>query len=321
MLIFLIIFFISFVLTLVSIPFVKGLSLKYNFYDDPKKDSLKVHKIPISFLGGGAMLFVFLFGSILAWIFKRAGFLDFETPKLVAIFIGSTLSWFYGFWDDTRWQQRVKISQKMKIFFQIPIVLALVLILYINQIQWQFISIPIIGILFSIFYFIFIMNAVNIQDGLDGLAGGIILISSLGFLILSILTGNTLVLIISLIIIGSIFAFLFFNWYPASIFMGNNGSYFLGFLMAVFVIMNTKPGSFVWLFCPLLILGMPLFNTGYVFLRRIIKHQPLFLADRHHFYDELHRVFGSVPKSVLMNYFIHTVFVAVGLMLLIKFFY
>lgn len=319
MLIFLIIFFISFVLTLVSIPFVKRLSLKYNFYDDPKKDSLKVHKIPISFLGGGAMLFVFLFGSALAWISKRAGFLDFETPKLVAIFIGSTVSWFYGFWDDTRWQQRVKISQKMKIFFQIPVILALVLILYMAQIQWQFLFFPIVGILISVFYLIFIMNAVNIQDGLDGLAAGIVLISSLGFFILFFLTGNVLGLVLSSILIGSTFCFLFFNWYPASIFMGNNGSYFLGFLMTVFVIINTKPGSFIWLICPLLILGMPLFNAGYVILRRTIYGKPFFSADRDHFYDKLYRIFDSVPKSVLINYFIHTIFLALGLIILTKF--
>jgi len=319
MLVYLIIFLISFVLTLVFIPLVKKLSLKYNFYDDPKKDVLKIHKVPISFFGGGAMLFVFLFCLVLAWILKRVGFLDFETPKLAAIFIGSIVSWFYGFWDDTRWQQRMKISQKMKIFFQIPIVLTLVLILYMAQIQWQFISISIIGILVSIFYFIIIMNAVNIQDGLDGLAGGLILISSLGFLILSILTANSFGLVLSLIIIATTFAFLFFNWHPASVFMGNNGSYFLGFLMATFVIMNTKPGSFIWLFCPLLILGMPLFNAGYVILRRAIYGRPFFSADRDHFYDKLHKIFGSVPKSVLINHLIHTVFVALGLMILTKF--
>jgi len=319
MLIYFIIFILSFVLTLVFIPIVKKLSFKYNFYDDPKKDLLKVHKTPISFLGGAVMIFVFLLGLILAWVFKKTGFLDLDTPKLIAIFVGSIVSWFYGFWDDTRWQERVKISQKMKIFLQIPVIITLVLILYTTQIQWQFISIPIIGILVSLFYFIFIMNAVNIQDGLDGLAGGIILISSLGFLILSLLTGNILASIISLISIGSIFAFLFFNWYPASIFMGNNGSYFLGFLMTVLIIMNTKPGSFVWLLGPLLILGMPLFNAGYFFSKKIIYHQPLFSADRHHFYDELCRIFGSVPKGVLMNHLIHVILTASGLVILVKF--
>jgi len=256
---------------------------------------------------------------ILTWIFKKTGFLELDTPKLITIFIGSIVSWFYGFWDDTRWQERIKISQKMKIFFQIPIIATLVLILYTTHIQWQFISIPIIGILVSLFYFIFIMNAVNIQDGLDGLTGGIILISSLGFLVLSLLTGDTLALIISLITIGSIFAFLFFNWHPASIFMGNNGSYFLGFLMTVLIIMNTKPGSFVWLLGPLLILGMPLFNAGYFFSKNIVYHQPLFSADRHHFYDELCRIFDSVPKGVLVNHLIHIILVASGLTILIKF--
>ena len=319
MIIYLIIFLFSFVLTLVFVPFAKKLSLKFNFFDNPSNDSLKVHRVPISFLGGGVMISAFLLSLIFVWSLKKNGVLDIETPKIIAVFIGSIISWLYGFWDDTRWQQRVKIGQKAKIFFQIPVILTLVLILYMAQIQWQSISTPLITILISVFYFLIIMNAVNVQDGLDGLAGGLILISSLGFLLLSVLGGNTFGLILSLIIIGNTFAFLFFNWHPASIFMGNNGSYFLGFLMTVFVIINTKPGSFVWLFGPLLILGMPLFNTGYVFLRRVTHHQALLSADRHHFYDELHRAFGSVPKSVLINYLIHIVFVILGLMILIKF--
>jgi UDP-GlcNAc:undecaprenyl-phosphate GlcNAc-1-phosphate transferase len=319
MIIYLTFFCIAFILTLIFIPIAKRLSLNYNLHDDPENDSLKVHKVPISFLGGGAMFFALLLTLMTAWVFKKNGFLDFETPKLMAIFIGSTISWFYGFWDDTRWQPRLKISQGAKIFFQMPIILTLALILYIVQIRWQFFITPIIGILASFFYLIFITNAINIQDGLDGLLGGLVLISSCGFFVISLLTNNILGLILSSIIIGNNLAFLFFNWCPASIFMGNNGSYLLGFLMAVFVIMNTRPGDFVWLFGPLLILGMPLFNAGYVFLRRFIHHQPLFSADRHHFYDETYRIFGSVPKSVLVNYLIHAIFVAAGLIILTKF--
>ena len=317
MLIYLIIFLISFIITFISIPFVKSISFKYNFFDDPKKDDLKIHKKPIPFLGGAAMFFTFLLGLVFAWVLKKNGFLNFETSKIIAIFIGSVIAWFYGFWDDTRWQQRIKKGQSAKIFIQIPIVLILALLLFLTQFYPQFISISIISILISAFYFIFIMNAVNVQDGLDGLAGGLVLISSLAFFILFFLANNILGLVLALILIGSIFAFLFFNWHPASIFMGNNGSYFLGFLMTVFVLMNTNFGSFTSIFAPLLILGMPIFNTGYVFSRRILKHQRLFSADRHHFYDKLHQFFGSVPKSVLANYFIHIIFVSFGLAILI----
>jgi len=319
MLIYFFLFLISFCLTIIFIYLAKKISLVFNFYDDPSNDSLKVHRIPVSFFGGAAILLAFLLTLIFAWLFKKNGFFDFQTPKLIAIFIGSIISWFYGFWDDTRWQQRLKMGQWAKIFFQIPIILVLVLILYISQIQWLFITLAIIGILISTFYLLFIINAANIQDGLDGLLAGLVLISSIGFFILSFLTNSIFGLILSSILIGNTFAFLFFNWQPASIFMGNNGSYFLGFLMAVFVIMNTKPGDFIWLISPLLILGMPLFNAGYVLSGRIMNRQPLLLADRYHFYDLLHRKTGSVKKAVLINYLIQIVFVAIGLILLIKF--
>lgn len=319
MAIYLVIFLISFITALILIPFIKRMSFKYNFFDDPKKDNLKIHKKPIPFLGGVAILFAFLFGLVFTWILKKNCFLDFETSKIIAIFIGGTMAWFYGFWDDTQWQQRIKKGQSAKIFIQIPIVLILALLLFLTQFYTQLTSISIISILISAFYFIFIMNAVNVQDGLDGLAGGIVLISSLGFFILFLLTNNILGLVLASILIGGIFGFLFFNWHPASIFMGNNGSYFLGFLMAVFVLMNTNFGSFTTIFAPLLILGMPIFNTGYVFSRRIFKRQRLFSADRHHFYDKLHQFFGSVPKSVLVNYFIHIIFVSLGLTILINF--
>jgi UDP-GlcNAc:undecaprenyl-phosphate GlcNAc-1-phosphate transferase len=318
MLIFFPLFLISFLLTVIFIYLVRRISLNFNFYDNPDNDSLKVHKSPIPFLGGLAVLLAFLLTLISAWLFKKNGFFDFQTSQLIAIFIGSFIAWFYGFWDDTRWQQRLKMGQWAKIFFQIPITLTLALILFNAQIQWLFMPLAIIGILITAFYLLFIINAANIQDGLDGLLAGLVLISSIGFFILSFLTNNILGLILSSIMIGNVFAFLFFNWHPASIFMGNNGSYFLGFLMVVLVIMNTRPGNFIWFFGPLLILGMPLFNAGYVFLRRTINRQPLLSADRHHFYDLLHRKTGSVQNAVLINYLIQIVFVALGLIFLIK---
>ncbi len=319
MLIFLLLFSTSFFLTLVFTFIAKKISLDRNFCDNPDSDHLKVHKTLIPFTGGGAVICAFLLVSAFAWILKKNGFLDFKTDQLLAIFIGSIISWLYGLWDDTRWQRRIKTGQSTKIFFQIPIVFTLALILYIVQIQWQFIPLAIIGILMSAFYLLFIPNAVNIQDGLDGLLGGLILISSLGFFVISFLTGNIIGLVLSSILVGNTFAFLFFNWHPASIFMGNNGSYFLGFIMTVFIIMNTKSGNLVWFFGPPLILGMPLFNAVYVFLRRGIKRQSLFSADRYHFYDKLYKMTGSVPKSVLINFLIHLVFVITGILIIIKF--
>ena len=115
MLPYLIIFGFSFIVVLVSIPAIRKLSLRYDFYDDPKKDPLKVHKSPIPFLGGGTILLALLLGLILVWVLKRNNIIALETQKLVAIAIGSMGAWFYGFWDDTQWKQRGQVKQMIKI--------------------------------------------------------------------------------------------------------------------------------------------------------------------------------------------------------------
>ncbi len=315
-----ILFLISVFSSTIFIIIAKKISLKYSLYDDPKKDSLKIHKQPVSFLGGGAILSSFLFCLVLIWLFKKYVNFNFENYKIAAVFVCSIIAWFYGFWDDTYWQDRKKITQGVKIFLQIPIVLTLSLIFYIVQIKYQFFNLPVLGILLSAFCFLFVENAVNLQDGLDGLASGSILISSCGFFVLFLITGNFFGAMLALIIMGALVSFLIFNWHPASIFLGNNGSYFLGFLMVVFAILAARPNELVYSFLPYLLIGMPILNVFYVFTKRAINGNSFFLADRSHLHDDLHKVFGFVSKSVLVIYIMQFLFVILGLTLLINFF-
>lgn len=310
-------FLVSVGTTIVFIIFAKKISNRYNLYDDPRKDSLKIHKDPVSFLGGAAILGTFLLCLGLLWVFKKSGNFDFENLKIAAVFVCSIISWFYGFWDDTYWQDRKQITQGAKIFIQIPIVLTLALILYIAQVKYQFFGLPVLGIFISAFCFLFIENAVNIQDGLDGLAPGIILISSFAFFVLFLLTGNFLGAVMTVIIIGALVAFLMFNWHPASIFLGNNGSYFLGFLMVVFAIMASVPNRPFYSFGLYLLIGVPIFNVFYVFVRRVTNGRSFFSADRSHLHDDLRKSVESVPKSVLVIYSFHLVFIVLGLFLLL----
>lgn len=308
-----ILFLVSVVFTTIFIIFAKKISFKYGLYDDPGKDSLKIHKNPIPFLGGAAIISSFLLCLVLMWIFKKYINFSFENLRLAAIFVCSIIAWFYGFWDDTYWADRKKITQGAKIFLQIPIVLTLSLIFYIVGIKYQFFNLPILGILFSACCFLFIENAVNLQDGLDGLASGIILISSCAFFILFFVTGNLLGAALAVIIMGALISFLMFNWHPASIFLGNNGSYFLGFLMVVFAMLAARPNELFYSSLPYLFLGMPILNVCYVFAKRAARGSSFFLADRSHLHDDLHRVFNFIPKSVLAIYFIQIVFVLIGL--------
>ncbi|MCX6722927.1 MAG: MraY family glycosyltransferase [Candidatus Staskawiczbacteria bacterium] len=313
------IFFIAAILSAVFLTFAKKISDRYNFYDNPENDSLKRHKKPISFFGGAAILTSFLSGLISIWILNKNINFNFEYTKIAALFIGGIIAWFYGFWDDTYWQKREKISQEAKIFLQIPIAFILALIFYIAQIKYQFFGISLFGIALATILFIFIENAVNLQDGLDGLASGIVLISSIAFFIFFIFSHNIFAAFVSVAIMGAVFSFLVYNWNPASIFMGNNGSYFLGFLMTALAIMASYPGRFFYSLLPYLFLGAPIINVFYVFTKRWANGKSFFSADRNHIHDELYKITKSVPKSVIIIYFIHLILVIVGLTLLICF--
>jgi len=310
-------FLCSAVLTAFFVFIAKKISVRYNLYDNPQNDNLKIHKKPISFLGGATMLGSFLICLFLIWAIKNKAGLTFENSKIIAIFTGSIIAWFYGFWDDTYWQERKKIAQEIKVLLQVPIVLTLALIFYNVQIRYQLFNFSLLDIALAALCFLFIENAVNLQDGLDGLAASVILISSLAFFIFFLFSQNILGALLAVSISGAIFSFLFFNWNPASIFMGNNGSYFLGFLMVVFAIMASSPTRFFYSLAPYFLVGFPIINVFYVFSVRLVEGRSIFQADREHIHDKLYGAKSSVSKSVLFICLIHLFFVATGLFFLL----
>lgn len=313
------IFFIAAALSAIFLVVAKKISRKYSLYDDPQKNDIKRHEEPISFLGGAAMLASFLLCLFLIWVFGKINNFEFESAKILAIFVASIVSWFYGFWDDTYWQEKGKISQKAKIFLQIPVALTLSLIFYSAGFRYQFFDFPLIGIVLASAWFLFIPNAFNLQDGLDGLAAGIAGISLLGFLSFFIFFQNIFLAMVASAIAGAVFSFLIFNWSPASIFMGNNGSYFLGFLISAFAVTCAGQERFFYSLIPILFLGAPITNVLYVFIKRWSNGKSCLSADRSHIHDDLYSATGSVKKSVFMIYFIHFVLVSAGLYLLISF--
>jgi UDP-GlcNAc:undecaprenyl-phosphate GlcNAc-1-phosphate transferase len=169
------------------------------------------------------------------------------------------------------------------------------------------------------FLFILVSNAVNLQDGLDGLAGGVVLISLIGFSIFFVFSGNIFLFLVTAAIIGAITSFMFFNWTPASMFLGNNGSYLLGFLVAFMAIMASSPSRFFYSLSPLFLIGTPLLNVAYVFSKRLLAGRSPFSADRNHIHDDLFRGINSTRGVVLTIYSIQLVSVVVGLILLLNF--
>ena len=175
-----------------------------------------------------------------------------------------------------------------------------------------------LGVLFQIVLVVGAANATNLLDGLDGLCSGVTAFISFGFLLVA--TGllawgiykpdlapyyanAEIIVLLSFALLGAVLGFLPYNFNPASIFMGDAGSMFLGFLAATFLILFAEQWNGVkWFLAATVIFGLPIFDTGLALVRRLVNHKPIFTGDRSHFYDQLVDRGCSVRTSVLINY-------------------
>ena len=302
------IFLISFLASLIVIPILRNFGIKKHFCDEP--GNLKVHKKPIPYLGGVGIFLGFIFGLIFARLFHQISGL-----QATGIIIGSIVILFLGFWDDLKWK---KVGNPVfKLFCQFLAGALIVFILTKIGVNFKFSLSPIICSLVAGFYIVGAMNALNMQDGLDGLAGGITAISLVGFIILSTLGSITFPLILCLALLGGIAGFLVYNWNPASIFMGDNGSHFLGFALAILAIMfsghpvyNLK--QFIG---PILIIGLPIIDATWAIIHRVSKGQSPMQGDRGHLYDRLRQKGLSTKKTVLICYVVQAIIVGAGIII------
>ncbi|MDD3101655.1 MAG: MraY family glycosyltransferase [Patescibacteria group bacterium] len=298
---------ISFFISLIAIFFLKKLAFRYHLYDEPSVGDLKIHQKPIPHLGG---IGIFL-GLIASLIFSQL-FHQISKLQSLGIIIGSIIIIFLGFWDDLKWK---KVGRPMiKFLCQFIAGFLIVFILIKIGVNLHFSINSIIASLIAGIYIVGAMNAINMEDGLNGLAGSITIISLMGFIYLAVKENNLFTLIISLGTLSGILGFLIYNWHPASIFMGDNGSHFLGFILAILAIMFTGHNlkQFIG---PILIIGLPIIDTTLVIIRRLIKRKPLFLGDRSHLYDLIHQKGISIPKTVFIYSIIQFIIVSIGILI------
>jgi UDP-GlcNAc:undecaprenyl-phosphate GlcNAc-1-phosphate transferase len=284
------------VLTLVATPFVKKLAIRWGVVDQP--DHRKVHTRIMPRMGGLAIYAAYVVAFFL--------FVP-KTSEAIGIFIGGSIIVLTGALDD-----KYQLSPKMKMLGQLiasAIVIAFGLkVDFINlpfngQINFAWLSIPI-----TLFWLVGVTNAVNLIDGLDGLAAGVSGIAVTAIMIMSFLMGNTLSLILSVILLGSVIGFLFFNFHPAKIFMGDTGALFLGFNLAVLSILGFKQLTLIAFVVPILILGVPLSDTFYAIIRRIVNKKPISQPDKNHLHHCILSMGFSHRGTVVMIYGISTLF-------------
>ncbi|KPJ56402.1 hypothetical protein AMJ49_04980 [Parcubacteria bacterium DG_74_2] len=301
-------FLSSFIISLILTFVFEGIGIKYNFYDIAKGDILKIHKKPIPILGGLAIIITVIIG-LLFFIFQNQTF-DW---RIAGIIFGSLVVFILGFWDDLKWKHISEIKPYQKFFLLILFPLIAAFFLLMSGIKIDFFSeIWLAGFLTFIYIFVFI-NAVNYQDGMDGLAGGLTAISLVGFIFLALISGNNFVLIFSLILLGAVLGFLVFNFPPAKIFMGDSGAYFLGFVLAVLAMLFSKPYDPLSILGPVFIVGLPIFDGIFTNIRRLFQKKSIFLGDRKHFYDKILQTGFSTKKTLLICYSIQAIFIIMGL--------
>jgi len=301
-------FLISFLAAVVLTPVLRKFSIKYKLVDKPGE--FKIHEAEISHLGGWGIWLGFIIALLFAVILKLMPFYQF-----VGLGLGSLVVIFLGFWDDLKWKKAG--HPIIKLILQSLVGFLIIFILVKIGINLQFSINSIIIALVAAFYIVGAMNAINMEDGMDGLAGGLTLISLIGFVGLAFLSHNLLALVLVFSLAGSLIGFLIYNCHPASIFMGDNGSHFLGFLLAILAIIFTSHPSynFKQFIGPILIIGLPVMDAVWVILRRLKEKKLPFVGDRRHLYDRIHQRGVSVPKTVLICYGIQVIIVLGGVLM------
>lgn len=281
---------ISYILGVLILPFVIDFSKREGLVDEPNER--KIHKIPISRLGGIAIwlstmaTFVFLvllshypYGSLLS-----------------GILLGGSLMFLLGLVDDI-----YNLPAKFKLVAQILIATLVYLLgvkinITISHLGYVLdLSYPV-----TLLWIVGISNAVNFIDGVDGLAGSVVTVNSvtLALIASTMATGNSISGLIAFILAGSMLAFLTYNFNPARIFMGDSGALFAGFLLASLSVTGVMKGAALAVLLPFIVLAVPIIDITFASLRRILKGKSPFVADAEHIHHKLLKAGFSQKKTV-----------------------
>lgn len=283
-------------ITIAVTPPLCALALRHQWVDLPGER--KVHLTPIPRVGGLAMA-LGVFAPLCYWLRGE--------PFVLAYLAGGALLVLFGGVDDFR-----DLSPKVKFSGQIAAALIAVvpggvMIESLGALAPDGFLLPVwLGLPLTVFVIVGVTNAINLSDGLDGLAGGICLLIFAGIGYLAYLVDNHTVGLISLALGGALFGFLRFNTHPASIFMGDAGSQFLGFSAIVLSLGLTQGGGALSPLLPLILLGFPILDTLTVMAARLLRGRSPFSADKNHFHHNLMALGFLHPESVLIIYVFQT---------------
>lgn len=275
---------IPFIVSLALTPWVRSRAVSWGAIDIPNQR--KVHNVSMPRLGGLVIFLAFIPAALVTFSFK--------TPVL-GMALGATMIMLLGIVDDIR-----GISPRTKLAGQIAAALAVIpfgirVDFITNPINNEIITLGLFAVPVTVLWLVAVTNAVNLIDGLDGLAGGVSCIASLTMAVVALTqfrifgdSGQLEIVLLALLLAASVLGFLKYNFHPASIFLGDSGSMLLGFSLGTISVLGlTKSATAISVIIPLVVLGIPLLDTVFAIVRRYHGHKPIFQPDKEHLHHQL----------------------------------
>jgi len=282
---------------------------------DPVGDPLKIHTRPVPFVGGLGVMAAIGLSLAAALLLGGATTGSAAAVRFAGAFLAcGAIGLAIGLWDDFRWKRLSVPASKLAL--QVAGAGAAALALWLAGIRPLSPALA-FALPVSAVCVLGAMNAVNLLDGIDGLAAGVALVSALGFALAGVLRESAGMTIAALALAGALAGFLVLNWHPARLFLGDGGSHLVGALLAALAIAVTGTAGLPALAAGVLIIGLPVFDTSWVMLRRLATGQRIMGGDRNHIYDILHRRGFSVRRTVLICLGLQALLVAGGIALLV----
>ena len=311
---------LSIALAISFMPFGLRLARRYGLYDYPDARR-KVHDGNIPITGGYGIIIAFTFTVAAMWTVEGWRFFANAyhnlVPMYLYIFEATAIIVILGIIDDLR-----ELTYSQKFFFQFIAAFLMILGAIRSDILPQVFSaqqasviVSSGGMVLSLLWLVGTTNAINMIDGMDGLAGGTSLISALALAGVAFLWGNTVIALVLLVLGGAILGFLLFNVHPARVFMGDGGSMFIGFVLAVcgWLLVDSGPDTLTSMLVPVIILGLPVSDTLLAFFRRIIQGSNPFSADLFHIHHMVKQRFDlSLRGTVLVLWAVTMLYGIVG---------
>lgn len=304
-------FLTSLIIAFIATPYVKNLAVKVGAVDAPNQR--KVHTRIMPRMGGLAIYIGYMVAFFL--------FVPYTSlSEMLGIFIGSSIVMIVGMLDD-----KYQLSPKWKLLGQLVATAIVVIpfglkigvvnLPYSGSIDFSSGWLVWLAVPITMFWIVGVTNAVNLIDGLDGLSAGVSAIAAGTMGVMALLMDDYKVATYCFVLLGAILGFLYFNFHPARLFMGDTGSLFLGFNLAALSIMGFKEALFVSFIIPIVVLGVPLWDTFFAIVRRIVNKKPISSPDKGHLHHCLLNMGLSHRSTVLTIYSISIFFGMMAILL------